>query len=115
MEMNDRAEPALELAGVRKSYGSFLALEGLDLRLDRGQILGFIGPNGAGKTTTIKILVGLSRPTSGTAAICGTDCVRDARARAARRYADTPWTVNADVPGPVVRRQCLNDSLHELL
>ena len=45
----------------------------------RGQILGFIGPNGAGKTTTIKILVGLARPTSGSASVAGVDCVADSR------------------------------------
>jgi ABC-2 type transport system ATP-binding protein len=49
------------------------------LSVARGSILGLIGPNGAGKTTTIKILVGLARPTSGTAKIAGADCVADAR------------------------------------
>jgi ABC-2 type transport system ATP-binding protein len=54
-----------------------VALDRLSLSLNRGSILGFIGPNGAGKTTTIRILVGLSRPTSGTAKIAGADCVRE--------------------------------------
>ncbi|MFN9037257.1 MAG: ABC transporter ATP-binding protein, partial [Planctomyces sp.] len=58
-------------------YGEFGALDRLSLSLNRGSILGFIGPNGAGKTTTIRILVGLSRPTSGTAKIAGADCVRE--------------------------------------
>src|SRR5580765_2645317 len=69
----------VEINGLSKKYGTFLALDGLSLSVDRGQILGFIGPNGAGKTTTIKILVGLVRPTSGTASIGGADCVREAR------------------------------------
>jgi ABC-2 type transport system ATP-binding protein len=64
---------------LTKKYGEFLALDGLSLTVERGQILGFIGPNGAGKTTTIKILVGLARPTSGSATIAGADCVREAR------------------------------------
>jgi ABC-2 type transport system ATP-binding protein len=64
---------------LTKRYGSFTALEGLSLTIHAGQILGMIGPNGAGKTTCIKILVGLARPTSGTASIGGADCVRDAR------------------------------------
>jgi ABC-2 type transport system ATP-binding protein len=64
---------------LTKRYGEFTALDNLSFMLDRGQILGFIGPNGAGKTTTIKILVGLMRPTSGSASIAGADCVRDAR------------------------------------
>ena len=54
-------------------------MDNLSLTLNRGDILGFIGPNGAGKTTTIRILVGLTRPTSGSARIAGSDCVADAR------------------------------------
>src|SRR5262245_7051815 len=72
-------EPVVVTSGLTKKYGAFVALDGLSLSVDRGQILGFIGPNGAGKTTTIKILVGLVRPTSGTASIGGADCVREAR------------------------------------
>jgi ABC-2 type transport system ATP-binding protein len=72
-------EPVVEIRELTKKYGSFLALDGLTLSVERGQILGFIGPNGAGKTTTIKILVGLARPTSGTATVAGIDCVSQAR------------------------------------
>ncbi len=64
---------------LTKRYGDFVALDSLSISLERGHILGFIGPNGAGKTTTIKILVGLSRPTSGTATIDGADCVTESR------------------------------------
>ena len=59
---------------LTKRYGEFTALEDLNIHVKRGEILGFIGPNGAGKTTTIKILVGLSRPTSGKAFIADVDC-----------------------------------------
>lgn len=72
-------EPVVVTKNLTKKYGSFTALQDLDLEVDRGQILGFIGPNGAGKTTTIKILVGLLQPTSGTARVAGADCVREAR------------------------------------
>jgi ABC-2 type transport system ATP-binding protein len=72
-------EPVVVTRELTKKYGEFLALDGLSLTVDRGQILGFIGPNGAGKTTTIKILVGLVRPTDGSASIAGVDCVREAR------------------------------------
>jgi ABC-2 type transport system ATP-binding protein len=72
-------QAVLCLNQLTKRYGSFTALDDLTLNLHAGQILGLIGPNGAGKTTTIKILVGLIRPTSGTASIAGVDCVRDAR------------------------------------
>src|SRR5262245_53685858 len=71
--------PVVETKDRTKKYGSFVALESLSVSVGRGQILGFIGPNGAGKTTTIKILVGLVRPTAGTARIAGADCVREAR------------------------------------
>ena len=71
-------EPMVEVRNLGKRYGEFVALEGLDLAVMPGQILGFIGPNGAGKTTTIKILVGLAKPSSGTARIAGVDCVNEA-------------------------------------
>ena len=73
------ATPLVEIKQLTKKYGNFTALEKLTLVVPAGQILGLIGPNGAGKTTAIKILVGLSRPTSGSARIAGADCVADAR------------------------------------
>ncbi|MEX2386435.1 MAG: ABC transporter ATP-binding protein, partial [Phycisphaeraceae bacterium] len=72
-------QPVVQTRELTKRYGEFVALDSLTMSVDRGHILGFIGPNGAGKTTTIKILVGLSKPTSGTATIAGADCVRDSR------------------------------------
>src|SRR5215510_7370670 len=80
---NDRGDfrvPAVvETNNLTKKYGDFTALDRLTMSIERGQILGFVGPNGAGKTTTIKILVGLARPTSGTATVAGADCVTEAR------------------------------------
>jgi ABC-2 type transport system ATP-binding protein len=72
-------ELVMETRDLTKAYGDFVALDRLNIHVQRGQIMGFIGPNGAGKTTTIKILVGLARPTGGTATIAGVDCTRDAR------------------------------------
>ncbi len=72
-------QPAVETRNLSKHYGEFVALDNLSLHANPGEILGFIGPNGAGKTTTIKILVGLVRPTSGSASIAGFDCAKDAR------------------------------------
>lgn len=72
-------KPVVVIEHLTKRYGDFTALDDLTLTLSAGQILGLIGPNGAGKTTAIKILVGLSRPTSGTARIGDADCVADAR------------------------------------
>ena len=70
-------KPVVVMERLSKNYGTFTALDDLTLTLYAGQILGLIGPNGAGKTTAIKILVGLIRPTAGTATIAGADCVRD--------------------------------------
>ena len=77
--MSSASNPVVEIEKLTKRYGEFVALDNLSLTLNRGDILGFIGPNGAGKTTTIRILVGLTRPTSGSARIAGSDCVADAR------------------------------------
>ncbi|HYM69975.1 MAG TPA: ABC transporter ATP-binding protein, partial [bacterium] len=59
------SEPAIRIEGLTKSYGRVQALAGVDLSMPAGSIFGFLGPNGAGKTTTIKILLGLTLPTSG--------------------------------------------------
>ncbi len=72
-------EPAVETRALTKKYGKFVALDSLTMAVERGQTLGFVGPNGAGKTTTIRILVGLARPSSGSARVAGADCVKEAR------------------------------------
>jgi ABC-2 type transport system ATP-binding protein len=83
----------IEILGLSKDYGAFRALHALDLRIGDGELHAFLGPNGAGKTTTIKALVGLLRPTSGTARIDGLDVVADAVAvkRIIGYVPDTPW------------------------
>jgi ABC-2 type transport system ATP-binding protein len=65
----------IETHGLSKSFGSVQALAGVDLRVPRNSIFGFLGPNGAGKTTLMKLLLGLARPTSGSATIFGHDIV----------------------------------------
>ncbi|GAA1770343.1 ABC transporter ATP-binding protein [Agromyces humatus] len=78
--------------GLQKRFGRTIALDGLDLTVDAGEIHGFLGPNGAGKSTTIRILLGLARASGGEATLFGSD----------------PWTDAADlhrrigyVPGDV--------------
>jgi ABC-2 type transport system ATP-binding protein len=61
--------------GLSHSYGETLALDALDLRVERGEVLGLLGPNGAGKSTTVKILTGLLRPSAGRALVAGFDIV----------------------------------------
>src|ERR1043166_3889394 len=64
---------AIETRGLTRKFGSLSAVDGIDLRVERGTFYGFLGPNGAGKSTTIKMLTGLLAPTSGSMAILGQD------------------------------------------
>jgi ABC-2 type transport system ATP-binding protein len=64
-------ELAIETVGLTKKYGSLIAVNRLDLKVERNTIHGFLGPNGAGKTTTIKVLVGLLKPNEGTVKVLG--------------------------------------------
>ena len=65
---------------LTKRYGSFTAVDDISLAVGEGEIYGFLGPNGAGKTTTIRILAGLSLPTSGSARVAGRDIRTDSLA-----------------------------------
>lgn len=85
--------PVVETIGLCKRFGSFAALEGLDLRVDPGQVAGFLGPNGAGKSTTIRILLGMYRHDGGVARVFGMDPMADAVA-VHRRLAYVPGDVN---------------------
>ena len=75
--MNDQNALVIHTQGLTKTFKGVNALESLDLKVPRNSIFGFLGPNGAGKTTTIKLLLGLARPTSGSAQIFGLDSVTD--------------------------------------
>lgn len=70
-------ELAIEINGLTKLYKELIAVKELELAIPRGIIFGFLGPNGAGKTTTIRMLLGLIKPTSGTARILGFDTIRE--------------------------------------
>jgi ABC-2 type transport system ATP-binding protein len=63
--------PAIEFTDLSKRYGPTLAVDGLSFTVEHGHIVGFLGPNGAGKTTTLRALLGLIRPTAGTATVEG--------------------------------------------
>src|SRR5580700_5128603 len=65
--------PAIETTDLTRDFGTFRAVNHLNLRLEAGRFYGFLGPNGAGKSTTIKMLTGLLAPTSGTIRILGRD------------------------------------------
>lgn len=70
-------ENAIEVTNLTKQYGSVIAVDGMSFTVTGGEFFGLLGPNGAGKTTTIRILTGLTQPTSGSARIAGRDCVKE--------------------------------------
>lgn len=63
----------IHLAGLTKRYGSFVAVNAIDLHVPRGELFGFLGPNGAGKTTTLRMIAGIMRPTAGRISLGGED------------------------------------------
>ena len=70
------SEQAIVTHGLVKSYGKLVAVNGLEMRVPSGSIYGFLGRNGAGKTTALKLLLGLARPTAGSATVLGFDIGR---------------------------------------
>ena len=68
---------AIEVLGLTKKFGDFVAVNNVNFAVQRGEIFGFLGPNGAGKTTTIRMLLGLLTPTSGTAKVVGYDVIKE--------------------------------------
>ena len=69
--------PALRLSRIRKSFGTFTAVNGMDLNLRQGEFYALLGPNGAGKTTTLRMVAGLLKPDAGQIQIFGTNAVSD--------------------------------------
>lgn len=68
---------AIRAEGLVKRYGDMVALDGVDLEVPAGKVIGVLGPNGAGKTTTVRILSTLMRPDAGRATVGGFDVVKD--------------------------------------
>jgi len=80
---------ALRTKGLSKHYGSFVALDKLDLEVKKGEVLGYLGPNGSGETTTIRAILGLIKPTSGSVEIFGVDALTN-KVEAHRHIAYVP-------------------------
>lgn len=70
---------AIQTIGLGKAFGDFMALKSLNLEVPKNSIFAFLGPNGAGKTTTIKLLLGLTQPTSGGGTVLGHDLVKECK------------------------------------
>ena len=71
-------EVVIRIEGLRKSYGEVVAVDGVDLTVNRGEVFGILGPNGAGKTTTLEMIEGLRKPDAGEIEVAGYDAVREA-------------------------------------
>jgi ABC-2 type transport system ATP-binding protein len=71
-------EVVIRIEGLRKSYGEVLAVDGVDMTVNRGEVFGILGPNGAGKTTTLEMVEGLRKPDAGEIEVAGYDAVREA-------------------------------------
>ena len=67
----------IEIQGLTKRYGTFTAVDNIDLTVSKGELFGFLGPNGAGKTTSLRIIAGILRPTAGRVLIGGIDITED--------------------------------------
>src|SRR5438309_5129111 len=93
---------AIEVEGLTRSFKGQLAVDHLDLEVQRGDVFGLLGPNGAGKTTTIRMLTTLLAPTAGTARLCGFD-IRQAPDQVRRHIGyvmrSVPWQVNRQLTG----------------
>jgi ABC-2 type transport system ATP-binding protein len=72
-------DPVISISGLRKSYGDFEAVRGVDLEVERGEVFAFLGPNGAGKTTTTEILEGYRKRSAGEVSVLGEDPERAGR------------------------------------
>jgi len=89
---------AVQINGLTKKFGDFVAVDGIDLQVRRGEIFGFLGPNGAGKTTTMRMLLGLIKPTGGTARVLDHDVLGDVRLMRARLgYMSQRFTLYTDL------------------
>ena len=95
--IRDVAAYSVIAEGLTKQFGSFVAVDHIDFRVERGTIFGFLGPNGSGKTTTIRMLLGLLRPTSGRGWVLGQDIYDGNRLKRNVGYMSQKFTLYDDL------------------
>jgi len=96
--MTDATAPVVHAVGLTKRFGTFTAVDRLDLSIAKGEVVGFIGPNGAGKSTTIRMLCGLLSPSAGQASVAGFDVGSEAEAlRAHIGYMSQKFSLYGDL------------------
>src|SRR5579859_6563224 len=98
-------EPVIVIDNFHKAYGKVQAVNGISMRVGRGEIFGFLGPNGAGKTTTIRSMLDVIRPTSGSIRVLGLDAQRD-RMELHQRIGYIPGDVR--LPGTMTGKQVID-------
>jgi lipooligosaccharide transport system ATP-binding protein len=102
--------PALRVAGLRKAYGDVVAVDGLDLTVERGECFGLLGPNGAGKTTTMKMIYGLATVDGGQLSVLAMDAARQRR-EIKSRLGVVPQETNLDAD-LTVRENLMQQALY---
>ena len=120
MSPETKSTPLIETADLRKEFRrggkTFVAVEGVTIRLERGRNLGIVGESGSGKSTTARMIMGLERPTAGAVRVCGEDVTLPAHTAAARRRrAKLTQMVYQDPFGSLDPRQTVASCLREVL
>jgi len=103
----------IEIVDLVKQYGKTRALNGVSLRIPRGELFAYLGPNGAGKTTTIRIMTGLTRLTSGRVLLGGFDVDRE-NIEAKRQFGVVPQHINLDNELTLYQNLLIHGRLHHL-
>ncbi len=101
----------LKLEGVTKKFGGLVAVNGVDLQVNEGEILGLVGPNGAGKTTLLNLISGIYRPDGGSIQFCGEDISRLSMDRICRKGIAKTFQHTLSFPGLTARESVMIGSL----
>ena len=93
----------IEIKDIKKSFGSLQVLKGIDLSIEKGEVVSIVGPSGAGKTTLLQIIGTLDRPDSGTVYVDNVDVTELSPKKEAERLPQPPYRLRVPVPSAVAR------------